>query len=1546
MDAHCLDERPAREESCHSVEACAWTVSDWTACSTACGRGTRTRNATCPSQLSADCGEQPSVAESCYNTGGCSWHLTDWSACNPACGDGIESRTVSCPSGVDADCGEARPEEQRSCTSDVWCEWLVGEWSVCEAACGEGLQVRSVLCSSGTDMDCPRGRPVDQQPCYTSRCEWHASNWDTCSQSCGQGTRTRDVTCSSVSTADCASAERPLESEICHGLDCHWQTGAWTSCSSPLCFGSGTRIRNVSCPSVHGDSLCSSVRPTAVEACESESPCDWRTFEWSVCDNECGVGTATREVLCPGRSDASCHGARPETSQLCEDMAGCGWSSEDWSNCLTTCGPGAQTRATVCEGTCEGSGPRTAQECIDIEQMRQCEWIVGEWTRCSVDCGHGVQLREVACPSGVAEDCWAHERPIDARECHADACAWVTSSWSLCSSTCGEGTQERLVSCASDLPGDCDDESRPASVQDCSSSLGCVWATSSWRACSEFCGEGLQTRDVWCPGTSCAGSQPTESQACSSYDGCGWEIGEWSGCDVTCGEGLQSRSAQCAADSDELCDEAGPVTQQACVERSGCQWTVTDWSSCSSTCGYGRRTRGVSCPATGWCEEDQPVAVESCSDMSRCDWVAGDWSSCAGSCGPRQRPVNCRSPRVADCPESPPPSEMICDELECSNVAGDVEILLAVTFREEPTATEIDDVSTLTAAVLSSSLGGLEVIVTLNAGEGARRLAVGVPLRIDIRDASMAVIGLLSSEGGRAGLVSSMLEELGDAVLGMELSEPAEVNPPTVPPSFTVVELSNTSSVGTPVAISVDSADVSAESESSPPVVAAVLGVLAPLSLCGALALAVWLRQRRLGSRSPVENLLGDSACAGGVISDAEPKLKGLLKHKGQAVILRPEPPPGSAGCIAQTPARARRAFGADADASSPDDASLPSSRRSSESLGLCARPALDEVGGSQVSSRPVSAQSQGRPATADSAGGSRSSRPASADSVGTRPASAGLIDISGLQSRPVTPTPAVLSGQVTPTANVVSRPTTPPAAALTGAMPRGLLEPLPPLRANAFAGASDALGALDVSPRGPLASEVAATLPSGELCYRDPSPPHFAQTSAAPPTLAPELLPSSLTGLRGSAHVESDIGEAQEATPRPPSRPSQPTLVPAPPQAPPGLPGSLEVPGLRAPGASGSAALAVEQPALAPAIRRPASAAASRSAGSAARPLTPPVGRAAAGSDDSELSKAPLPSQPSPTLPAPQLSPMRAAASSSEPPASDPEREGGEDAAIPAWQALRRRRGVEDSAPPPRAGAWGLEDASEPTSSAPAATAPPSSARGAEAEAPAGGKDAMRRARQAAMARRQAGPEALRVPGNLSSDGEPARLQPLQLPGSPALSPQASARSVPGSPAAPAANITGGFAGFSSAGGDPQIEAPSEPGSMAAMRAARAAAFAGRMRQHGAASAAAAAAQRGEEDEAAPPARPTPAWGLAVDEPDASSVGGSTSLSGSLGPASPSPSPSASPAAAAPADAEAPLPSGSGGGGDAVRAARAAAMQGARQRAAAMAAKARGGSG
>ncbi len=232
-------------------------------------------------------------------------------------------------------------------------------------------------------------------------------------------------------------------------------------------------------------------------------------------------------------------------------------------------------------------------------------WTVGlsswsGWGACSASCGGGTQTRTRQCQrstdtgASVAVDAsqCGGATLTESQSCNTGTCysyAWAAGGWGGCSASCGSGSQSRSVYCQRSDGASVSDSlcsgTRPASSQGCSNygSCGYSWQTGGWGSCSASCGNGSQSRSVWCRRSDgstvsdsyCGGGRPSSSTGCSNYGSCGysWQTGGWGSCQISGGSGGTSatkyRSVWCrrsdgASVSGGYCGGGQPASSQGC----------------------------------------------------------------------------------------------------------------------------------------------------------------------------------------------------------------------------------------------------------------------------------------------------------------------------------------------------------------------------------------------------------------------------------------------------------------------------------------------------------------------------------------------------------------------------------------------------------------------------------------------------------------------------------------------------------------------------------------------------------------------------------------------------------------------------------------------------------------------------------------------------------------------------------------------------------------------------------------------------------------------
>eukprot|EP01029_Cantina_marsupialis_P023369 TRINITY_DN581278_c0_g1_i2.p1 TRINITY_DN581278_c0_g1~~TRINITY_DN581278_c0_g1_i2.p1 ORF type:complete len:1587 (-),score=238.16 TRINITY_DN581278_c0_g1_i2:149-4909(-) len=300
-------------------------------------------------------------------------------------------------------------------------------------------------------------------------------------------------------------------------------------------------------------------------------------------------------------------------------------------------------------------------------KLQELHWEVGKWSQCSEECEGGTSTRSVACQSGDnivtdAECATISTKPTSQKDCNTQLCSIWESNWTECSKTCGTGQTTQQWTCkdsVTSLPvsdDKCESISYlPTVSKKCNISECPIWIIDDWSLCSESCGGGTKTREVYCEYDETSTSdevclphfpKPSSTEACNIVACPEWEIlSDWTECSKSCGGGEQTRVVSCLQDGEESndCTSTKPDSIQSCNNHICPLWEiVSDWSACSKRCNSGESTRTVICKQgndikdDSVCEpETKPLSSKACNTDAclEWEWGIGDWSSCSKECG-------------------------------------------------------------------------------------------------------------------------------------------------------------------------------------------------------------------------------------------------------------------------------------------------------------------------------------------------------------------------------------------------------------------------------------------------------------------------------------------------------------------------------------------------------------------------------------------------------------------------------------------------------------------------------------------------------------------------------------------------------------------------------------------------------------------------------------------------------------------------------------------------------------------------------------------------
>ncbi|XP_062579319.1 coadhesin-like [Saccostrea cucullata] len=569
-----------------------------------------------------------------------------------------------------------------------WSSW--GGYGSCSRNCGSGTQSRSRSCTNPRPSNGGRscsGSSTSSRSCNTHSCAvnggWSSwSGYGSCTRSCGSGTQSRSRSCTNPRPAhggrSCSGSSSSSRSCNTHSCPVNGGWSSWSgygSCTRSC--GSGTQSRSRSCTNprpAHGGRSCSGSTSSSRSCNTHNCPINGGWSSWSgygSCTRSCGSGTQSRSRSCtnprPAYGGTSCSGST-SSSRSC-NTHNCpihgGWSSwSGYGSCSKTCGTGSQSRSR----SCTNPAPRY------------------NGNSCS---GSTTSSR----------NCNTHNCPIDGQWS-----AW--SGYGACSLTCGTGKQSRTRTCTNPAPqylgkacSGSASSSRDCNTHHCP--IDGNWASwAAYRACTETCGGGIQTRSRTCTnptpqhlGKACAGMS-SHSRACNTHncpiDGKWANWGNWGTCTVTCGGGSQSRSRTCTNPAPQYNGKACPnsaTSTQSCnthpcpIDGGFSNWG--SWGVCTVTCGGGTQDRQRSCtnPAPQYGGAQCSGATTSTQDCNtQVCIIDGSWSNwsgfgdCSVSCGggKQSRTRFCTNPKPANggknCPGSA--SDLAdCNTAACPTVA-------------------------------------------------------------------------------------------------------------------------------------------------------------------------------------------------------------------------------------------------------------------------------------------------------------------------------------------------------------------------------------------------------------------------------------------------------------------------------------------------------------------------------------------------------------------------------------------------------------------------------------------------------------------------------------------------------------------------------------------------------------------------------------------------------------------------------------------------------------------------------------------------------------
>ncbi|XP_077521556.1 proteoglycan-like sulfated glycoprotein papilin isoform X3 [Amblyomma americanum] len=180
-----------------------WVTSPWSGCEAPCSSRIETRQVLCTNEegmLFPDdyCDEEkrPNTTKPCDEDDSAldaqcqyMWYYSQWSPCSTECGRGMQTRKVFCGTIIDGsivnttddNCDLAdQLNSTRECVVEDVCNgtWVAAPWNRCSTPCGGGQRTRTVICHVDGKPAAPKHCDMGKKPFDTESCNMNACDED------------------------------------------------------------------------------------------------------------------------------------------------------------------------------------------------------------------------------------------------------------------------------------------------------------------------------------------------------------------------------------------------------------------------------------------------------------------------------------------------------------------------------------------------------------------------------------------------------------------------------------------------------------------------------------------------------------------------------------------------------------------------------------------------------------------------------------------------------------------------------------------------------------------------------------------------------------------------------------------------------------------------------------------------------------------------------------------------------------------------------------------------------------------------------------------------------------------------------------------------------------------------------------------------------------------------------------------------------------------------------------------------------------------------